>query len=99
MTIEKNYDLCSAESDEVKTCLGLELNEHDDHVSKLLDNYEIEVLDAHLKKSIKKNLRLNKRIEKLEDELELMTKCLVEMVEKNYRLEEEIKNLKKEDPL
>lgn len=77
----------------------LKSNNFSESISKILDSYDIEVLDAHLEQSLRKNKRLSKRIEKLEDELELMTKCLVEMVEKNYRLEEEIKNLKKEDPL
>lgn len=65
-------------------------------MSNLLDKYDIDVLSDHLDEAIKKNSKLRKKNKKLANDLELMTRCFVEMVEKNDRLEDELKNIKKE---
>jgi len=67
-----------------------------ENITKLLDNYDIEVLNDHLDKAMKKNMKLKKKIRKLSDDLELMSKCFFEMLEKNDWLESELKKFKKE---
>lgn len=99
MSNKKNHDSHMGQPDERKNSVEFEANTLGNNISNLLDNYDIEVLDAHLEQCIKKNSKLKKRNKKLREDLELMTKCFLEIVEKNYRLEEELKNLKKEDPL
>ena len=99
MSDKKNHDSHVGQPGERKNSLEFDANTLGNNISNLLDNYDIDVLDAHLEQCIRKNSKLQKRNKKLREDLELMTKCFLEMIEKNYRLEEELKNLKKEDPL
>lgn len=98
MALKKN---CESNNASVDLIISSKLEDADvsENISNVLDRYDILALDDLLVEAKNKISKLKKKNKKIIADLELMTQCFVEMVEKNDRLEEELKKFKKQLPL